>query len=96
MGAHFHHFTLSSTWDELDSFRAMHHIAMWGADAAGEPVDAVRAPERLALVVGNEGNGLTAPSRDRVERLVALPISSDVDSLNVAVATGIFLYLLSR
>lgn len=96
MGAHFHHLTLSSTWDELDSFRALHHVAVWGADAAGEPIDANRAPERLALVVGNEGSGLTASSRDRVERLVALPIASAVESLNVAVATGIFLYLLHR
>ena len=96
MGAHFHHFTLSSTWDELDSFRVMHHMATWGADAAGESVDAVRAPERLALVVGNEGNGLTTTSRAHIDRLVALPISSAVDSLNVAVATGIFLYLLRR
>jgi len=96
MGAHFHHLTLSSTWDELDSFRVLHHVAIWGADAAGEPVDAVRAPERLALVVGNEGNGLAPSSRGHIERLVALPIASSVDSLNVAVATGIFLYLLRR
>ena len=96
MGSHFRHLTLSSTWDELDSFRELHHISVWGADAAGDPVDAIRAPEHLALVVGNEGNGLTQPSRDRVARLVALPIASTVDSLNVAVATGILLYLLRR
>ena len=96
MGAHFHHLTYSSTWDELDSFRAVHHFAIWGADAAGEIIDDISAPECLALVVGNEGNGLTTPSRDRVNRLVALPIESAVDSLNVAVATGIFLYLLRR
>jgi RNA methyltransferase, TrmH family len=96
MGAHFHHLTLSSTWDELDSFRAMHHVALWGADAAGEAVETVRAPEHLALVVGNEGSGLTALTRDRVDRVVALPMVSAVDSLNVAVATGIFLYLLRR
>lgn len=96
MGAHYHHLTLSSTWDELDSFRAMHHVALWGADSLGQPIDGVRAPERLALVVGNEGNGLTNQSRERVEKMVALPIASSVDSLNVAVATGIFLYLLRR
>ena len=34
--------------------------------------------------------------RERAERLVSLPIASDVESLNVAVATGILLYELCR
>jgi TrmH family RNA methyltransferase len=44
-------------------------------------------------VVGNEGGGLTAEARGRIERAVALPIA-DVESLNVAVAAGILLYAL--
>jgi RNA methyltransferase, TrmH family len=96
MGAHFHHLCFDSTWDELDAFRASTHTALWGTEASGEPVEPIRAPERLALVVGNEGGGLSPAARARVERLVALPIGSAVESLNVAVATGIFLYLLRR
>jgi len=96
MGAHFHHPCLTVTWDELDTFRRARHFALWGAGAEGQPVESVRAPERLALVVGNEGHGLTAPARERVDQLVALPLASAVESLNVAVATGILLYLLRR
>lgn len=94
MGAHFHHFSLACTWDELDAFRAEHRVAFWGADAGGDPLEPRQAPHRLALAVGNEGSGLTAEARGRADRLVALPIASDVESLNVAVATGIFLYQL--
>jgi tRNA G18 (ribose-2'-O)-methylase SpoU len=43
-------------------------------------------------VVGNEGAGLSAFSRTRADRLVALPLSAMVESLNVAVAAGILLY----
>ena len=96
MGAHYHHLCLSGTWDELDTFRRTHAIELWAADAAGEPLDAVVAPERLALVVGNEGGGLSSMTRTRAERSVALPISTAVESLNVAVATGILLYELRR
>ena len=53
-------------------------------------------PARLALVVGNEGGGLSSQSRERADRLVALPIAADVESLNVAVAAGILLYELRR
>jgi TrmH family RNA methyltransferase len=96
MGAHFHHPCLIGTWDELDSFRREHAVQIWAADAAGEPVGSIEPPARLALVVGNEGNGLSSESRTRADRLVALPISPSVESLNVAVATGILLYELRR
>ncbi len=96
MGAHFHHPCSSGTWDELDAFRQERSIAIWAADAGGGPIDELAAPERLALVVGNEGSGLTSASRSRADRLVALPITAAVESLNVAVAAGILLYELRR
>jgi 23S rRNA (guanosine2251-2'-O)-methyltransferase len=44
--------------------------------------------------VGNEGAGLSADGRARADAIAALPIGQLVESLNVAVATGIFLYQL--
>jgi tRNA G18 (ribose-2'-O)-methylase SpoU len=46
----------------------------------------------LAVAVGNEGAGHTAAVRARADAVVALPIASDIESLNVAVSTGIILY----
>jgi RNA methyltransferase, TrmH family len=95
MGAHFTHPAFATTWQELDAWREPRHVALWGADARGVALEAIPAglPPRLALVVGNEGAGLTPDARDRIERPVALPIA-DVESLNVAVAAGILLYAL--
>jgi TrmH family RNA methyltransferase len=92
MGAHFHHPCLTGTWDDLNAFRKTRSIKMWAADAAGSPLGSVAAPPRLALVVGNEGAGLSSQAREQADHLVALPIASTVESLNVAVATGILLY----
>ncbi|MEP6492278.1 MAG: RNA methyltransferase [bacterium] len=96
MGAHFHHLCLNGTWDELDSFRRARSVQIWASDAHGEPIGGLEPPPRLGLVVGNEGSGLSSLSRERADRLVALPIASAVESLNVAVATGILLYELRR
>jgi TrmH family RNA methyltransferase len=96
MGAHFHHPCLSGTWDELDSFRADRGIEVWAADTGGESVANLQPPPRLALVVGNEGAGLSSSARTRAGRVIALPIASAVESLNVAVAAGILLYELRR
>jgi len=94
MGALFHSPAIISTWSELDTFRATHALAVWGADASGTPLEVLTPPARLALVVGNEGAGLSAEGQARVEQSVSLPIRSTVESLNVAVATGILLYQL--
>ena len=94
MGAGFFLPLLPSTWDALDAFRHRESFALWGADASGTAVHELKPPDRLALVVGNEGAGLSAEARQRVDRLAALPIASSVESLNVAVATGILLYQL--
>jgi tRNA G18 (ribose-2'-O)-methylase SpoU len=100
MGAHFHHPALSCTWDELEAFRAERGILLWGADTAGHAIDELlrdtAAPARLALAVGNEGSGLSAFVREHADALVSLPIAATVESLNVAVATGILLYLLRQ
>jgi TrmH family RNA methyltransferase len=92
MGAHFHHPCLSGSWDDVDAFCRARSVTIWAADASGHPIDSAESPRRLALVVGNEGGGLSSQSRSRADRLVALPISAAVESLNVAVATGILLY----
>ena len=92
MGGHFHHPCLSGTWDELDTFREASGVTVWAADASGDPIGSVPRPERLVLVVGNEGAGLSAATRARADRLVSLPIGRAAESLNVAVAAGILLF----
>jgi len=96
MGAHFHHPCLSGTWDDLDAFRRERSVIVWAADAGGDSIEGLDRPPRLALVVGNEGSGLSSAARQRADRTVALPIAESTESLNVAVATGILLYELRR
>lgn len=94
MGAGFHLPAFASTWDALDLFRRRESVTLWGADAGGTALDRLVPPERLGLVVGNEGAGLSPDARDRADALASLPIEHTVESLNVAVATGILLYQL--
>lgn len=84
---------------ETARFRAWldrHDVTLLGADAAGEPVGTRHRAARAALVVGNEGAGLTDEVRQRCDRLVAVPMAGPAESLNVAVAAGILLYELTR
>ena len=71
-------------------------FAILGADAAGDDVAAASVRGRTALVVGNEGAGLAPGVRDRCDRIVRVPMVEGSESLNVAVAAGILLYVITR
>ena len=94
MGALFRHSVMACTWHEFDAVRATYHLSCWAADASGEPVARVPDSPSIALVVGNEGAGLSTEAQRRADRRIAIPIAADVESLNVAVAAGILLYQL--
>ena len=46
----------------------------------------------VAIVLGTEGEGLTAAALERCTRRVRIPMSAGVDSLNVAAASAVVLY----
>jgi len=48
--------------------------------------------ERFALVVGNEGNGISQEVYDLCDKMLYIKMENDVESLNVGVATSIILY----
>lgn len=52
--------------------------------------------ERLVLVVGSEGSGISPELARQAERRVHIPMAPPVESLNVAVAAGIVLFELAR
>ena len=96
MGASFRHPAFHAGVEELLAFIEAESIDLWGADIGGQSVNDLKPPKRLALAVGNEGAGLSSSIRERAAKLVSLPISDAVESLNVSVATGILLYQLRK
>lgn len=61
-------------------------------DANAEPLANLSRPDRLGLLLGSEGHGLERHLVDLCDRLITIPMSPGTDSLNVAVAAGIFLH----
>ena len=67
-------------------------------DPAAEPIDAVEfgPTDRVALVLGAEGAGLSGATMDHIARPVRIPLHGGVDSLNVGAAAAIACYVLGR
>ena len=52
--------------------------------------------EKLVLVIGNEGNGISDPIRNLATHRLRLPMRGGAESLNAAVAAGIMMYDLMK
>ena len=57
---------------------------------------ASRVPERLALVLGAEGDGLASTTLERADLAVTIPMAGGVDSLNVAAAAAVAIWALRQ
>ena len=61
-------------------------------DKQAESLESARASPRMGLLFGNEAQGLSPDDIALCDRKVMIPMKLGTDSLNVAVAAGIFLY----
>jgi TrmH family RNA methyltransferase len=95
MGSLFRLKVACSTLDTLMSFfeymAIPYFITMPGAGMSPENIS---LPPKLALFLGNEARGLPPSLADKACGILQIPMSSKVESLNVAVAGGILLFLL--
>lgn len=55
---------------------------------------AVDPPERVALLMGTEGDGLSRAALANADRVVTIPMQRGIDSLNVAAASAVALWAL--
>ncbi|SUZ78903.1 uncharacterized protein METZ01_LOCUS31757, partial [marine metagenome] len=76
----------------LDLLRVAGHSVL-ATDVRGETsVYQVEIEKRMTLVVGSEAHGLSETIIDRTDAMIRVPMGPLVESLNVAVATGIVMY----
>lgn len=97
MGALFGHPVISLSWDVCRSMLEANGFMAFAADMHGLPPEelfATSAPDRIALIVGNEGAGISQAISGSVGGILSVRMSPGVESLNVGVATGILLHAL--
>jgi len=71
-------------------------VALTPADDAVEIEDAVAGRDRVALLMGSEGPGLSRRWMETADVRAVIPMAAGVDSLNVAAATAVACYVVAR
>lgn len=77
------------------ALEALKARGVWVAGAAGEASQLLYDCDlrgAMALVLGSEGEGLRELTRKTCDYLLKIPMHSAVESLNVSVAAGVFLF----
>lgn len=83
---------ISVTLDELKE----KGIWVYGADMDGADYTKCDFSGAVALVIGNEGKGISRLVREKCDHIVSLPLKGNINSLNASVATGILAYEIAR
>lgn len=82
-------------WAYLDDVKQLRQMGFTSVAMAlrddALPIDDLRlkAPERIAIVLGNEGDGLSQQTIDSCDLVAMIPMQNGVDSLNVAAAAAV-------
>ncbi|HSE07363.1 MAG TPA: RNA methyltransferase [Nocardioidaceae bacterium] len=71
-------------------------VALTPAADAVEIEDAVRGLDKVALLMGSEGPGLSRRWMETADRRAVIPMAAGIDSLNVAAATAVACYITAR
>jgi len=74
-------------------------LGIWIYGAAGDAMQSLYQTDLsgpAAIVLGAEGSGLRRLTREHCDVLVKIPMQGSVSSLNVSVATGVFLFEVLR
>lgn len=67
-----------------------------GTDMEGEDYTSIDYKTKIAIVIGNEGKGISRLVSENCDYLAKIPMKGTVNSLNASVACGIFLSEITR
>jgi TrmH family RNA methyltransferase len=94
-GAHFKLSLAKGNDEQLHEWVKRNKVQSVVADIKGQVPENVPAAQCRLLVLGNEAHGASAAIRQFCQP-VTIPMPGEMESLNVAIAGGILLYLLSN
>ena len=69
---------------------------IYAADMLGENYQDVSYNDKKALIIGNEGSGISKLVMDNSDVIISIPMNGTLNSLNASVSAGILIYGMMR
>lgn len=94
MGSTFRLALYTARASQMENWHEEMGLSWWGADLGGTDVRTVTWPARFALVVGNEGRGISPQMQTLLDTRVTIPMHQ-TESLNAAVSGSLLMGLVA-
>lgn len=78
----------------VQTIKKLKEYGFWiiGTDMQGTDYDKIDYSGKIAIIIGNEGRGMSRLVKDNCDFIASIPIIGKTDSLNASVSTGIIVY----
>ena len=88
------HMKIVSVTNLKNTIEDMKKNGFWivGTDMEGTPYEKIDYHGKIAIVIGNEGTGMSRLVRESCDFIASIPMSGTINSLNASVATGIVVF----
>jgi len=96
LGASFRFPVTNATVDQVIEWSSQRKITLWVAATDGNDLRAVTMPDRVGIVIGNEGSGVGEPIAAAAAARVAVRLKPEAESLNAAAAAAILIHEATR
>ena len=83
----------TGTWEELELLCKTHNLKTYIADMEGTALTALQPSAHTLLVLSNEAQGVQGRAKGFGQK-ITIPMQGEMESLNVAVAGSILMYIL--
>ena len=96
-GMNFHLNIKRDNLEEYISFLKENNYKIWGTDVTnGIDVKNASKEEKYAIIMGNEGNGMSENIKELCDKFVYINMNENCESLNVGVCASIIMYELNK
>ena len=88
---HVHIIMVSNLINAINTLKKKGYF-IYAADMLGENYRAISYSDKKALVIGNEGSGISKLVMDNSDVIISIPMKGTINSLNASVSAGILIY----
>ena len=82
-------------YSQLRKIKSDNNMVFYAADMGGDIIDNINTEDKnIALIIGNEGQGVSKELMGIADKIVAIPMKNNVESLNASVSASIIMYFL--
>ena len=92
---HVHIIMVSNLVNAINTLKKKGYF-IYAADMLGENYQDVSYNDKKALVIGNEGSGISKLVMDNSDVIISIPMNGTLNSLNASVSAGILIYGMMR